>query len=295
MNKNENLKEDLSIEEWKIILQDKEIIESSKIKNSNIDFLKICETIYSSYENIERSHKISVKCDPVKYNENKPNGKYSGPTDQCFNKIKKAIIKKYGKLKYKFFKLNFVAGCAFATIPKQGNGRYYWKLNPNLETALKELKIISDEKYNENKLNGSHDKDIKDRGHLIENTVKIYTDESKIITNKENLKNNSNNSSPVDEESNLNLNLYSPDREESYIGIEGEKKYVTLLKRERDTKLRNECIKIKGLNCEICNFNFEIVYGELGKKFYTCSSYKPNIRIRRFYRKFYKRPYSYLS
>ena len=345
----------------------------------------------------------------------------------------------------------------------QGNGRSYWRLLPNLEAALKDLKIISDEKDNENKLNGSHDKDIKDREHLVDNTVKTFIEVSKITPKNENTKNNLKNNSTdtqkgleqlneilktaedfdnqeddnndrkfftqllreqnyvvhyifkkedyyrglvlrktknngfdfyfdlndlnendinnpwpiirkinieksvayiviawiwknknhkfsppiselnlleavkkilksefdslekrpnqyvknkkyiedslfnlsledlegvvkqanrleekfgkthpplleainsfnitnLDEEKNLEINqlLNEPEQEELYIGIEGEKKYVPILISKRDLKLRNECIKKKGLNCEICNFNFEKVYGELGKGF----------------------------
>ena len=71
ININEILKQDLSVEEWKIILQDEEIIESTKIKSSNIDFLKVFETIYNSYEHMERSHIIAQKCNPIKYKSEK--------------------------------------------------------------------------------------------------------------------------------------------------------------------------------------------------------------------------------
>ncbi len=49
--------------------------------------------------------------------------------------------------------------------------------------------------------------------------------------------------------------------------IEGAKKTVTVNAYERNPQARNICIKHHGANCVICNFNFEKMYGDVGKGF----------------------------
>lgn len=44
---------------------------------------------------------------------------------------------------------------------------------------------------------------------------------------------------------------------------------------EREPKARKACIEHYGLNCHVCNFNFESVYGELGKGFIHVHHLKP--------------------
>ena len=46
--------------------------------------------------------------------------------------------------------------------------------------------------------------------------------------------------------------------------VEGSKKKITVNSYERDTAARNKCIEIHGLNCLVCNTNFEEVYGNIG-------------------------------
>ena len=48
---------------------------------------------------------------------------------------------------------------------------------------------------------------------------------------------------------------------------EGGKKVVISKRSERNRKLRDEAIKIHGLNCQVCEFNFENYYGEIGIDF----------------------------
>ena len=48
---------------------------------------------------------------------------------------------------------------------------------------------------------------------------------------------------------------------------EGRKIQYLTTKYERSRKNRNAAIRIHGLSCYVCNFNFEEVYGELGKGF----------------------------
>lgn len=44
---------------------------------------------------------------------------------------------------------------------------------------------------------------------------------------------------------------------------------------ERDPRARESCINVRGTNCCICGFNFESVYGEIGKKFIHVHHIKP--------------------
>jgi len=46
---------------------------------------------------------------------------------------------------------------------------------------------------------------------------------------------------------------------------EGNSKKVYVNRFERDKKAREACLKHFGYNCQICNFNFEEIYGEIGK------------------------------
>lgn len=48
---------------------------------------------------------------------------------------------------------------------------------------------------------------------------------------------------------------------------EGGQKVVISRRIERNKKLRNEAIKIHKVNCQVCGFNFEENYGEIGKDF----------------------------
>lgn len=58
-------------------------------------------------------------------------------------------------------------------------------------------------------------------------------------------------------------------------GIEGAKKAYLVNKYERDSKNRKKAIKMHGLNCYACGFNFEEVYGERGKEFIEIHHIKP--------------------
>jgi len=56
--------------------------------------------------------------------------------------------------------------------------------------------------------------------------------------------------------------------QESYVSrTEGGRKVYVSLKAERNAKLRNEAIKMHGTSCQVCGFNFEVVYGEWGEGF----------------------------
>lgn len=48
---------------------------------------------------------------------------------------------------------------------------------------------------------------------------------------------------------------------------EGGAKVVTSIKYERNLTNRGEAVKVHGLNCQVCGFNYEATYGEWGKGF----------------------------
>lgn len=56
---------------------------------------------------------------------------------------------------------------------------------------------------------------------------------------------------------------------------EGSKKLVYTTKYERDPKLREQAIKIHGLSCMACGFNFFETYGEQGRGFIHVHHVKP--------------------
>jgi predicted HNH restriction endonuclease len=63
--------------------------------------------------------------------------------------------------------------------------------------------------------------------------------------------------------------------EESSKLIEGAKKYIVINVYERDSKARAKCIEYYGTKCFICKFDFEEVYGEVGKGFIHVHHLKP--------------------
>lgn len=56
---------------------------------------------------------------------------------------------------------------------------------------------------------------------------------------------------------------------------EGSKKMITVNAYERNPKARKACIEYYGPTCKICDFNFEKVYGEIGKKYIHVHHVKP--------------------
>ncbi len=49
--------------------------------------------------------------------------------------------------------------------------------------------------------------------------------------------------------------------------FEGAQKTITVVSYERDQDARNECIRVHGAKCKVCDFNFEKKYGILGRGF----------------------------
>ncbi len=64
---------------------------------------------------------------------------------------------------------------------------------------------------------------------------------------------------------------------------EGAKKVITVNAYERDRKARNKCIEIHGLNCAVCNINFETTYGSIGIGFIHVHHIKPLSEINESY------------
>lgn len=48
---------------------------------------------------------------------------------------------------------------------------------------------------------------------------------------------------------------------------EGAKQAIVVNRYERSQKARNKCIEKWGMNCTVCNFHFEMTYGQIGKGF----------------------------
>lgn len=59
---------------------------------------------------------------------------------------------------------------------------------------------------------------------------------------------------------------YTPELGEKYFEEGGQKERLVTYY-ERNPKARKECIDHYGLNCQACGFNFEEVYGELGRNY----------------------------
>ncbi|UPL23054.1 HNH endonuclease [Alcaligenes faecalis] len=57
--------------------------------------------------------------------------------------------------------------------------------------------------------------------------------------------------------------------------IEGAKKTITVNSYERNSAARNACIKEHGVICVVCDFNFELTYGERGKGFIHVHHLRP--------------------
>ncbi|MEH0673091.1 HNH endonuclease [Vibrio owensii] len=67
----------------------------------------------------------------------------------------------------------------------------------------------------------------------------------------------------------------SPDEIDVPNLFEGAKKTVTVNAYERNPKARQKCIDKWGLNCSVCSFHFQLVYGEIGKGYIHVHHVKP--------------------
>lgn len=62
-------------------------------------------------------------------------------------------------------------------------------------------------------------------------------------------------------------NIYPDDLSEKDVHYEGAVKQTIVNRYERDTRARDKCIEYYGLKCQVCSFDFEEIYGELGAGF----------------------------
>jgi 5-methylcytosine-specific restriction protein A len=69
---------------------------------------------------------------------------------------------------------------------------------------------------------------------------------------------------------------------------EGIKKTITVNKYERSSKARENAVKHHGINCKVCNVNFENAYGEIGKEFIHIHHIIPIHKIGKNYKVNYK-------
>jgi|TARA_B110000261_G_scaffold154219_1_gene185617 5-methylcytosine-specific restriction enzyme A len=63
------------------------------------------------------------------------------------------------------------------------------------------------------------------------------------------------------------LTVYPDDIDDSITYSEGKAKKVLVNSYERNPHARKKCIEHYGLNCQVCDFNFEDKFGELGRNF----------------------------
>lgn len=75
-----------------------------------------------------------------------------------------------------------------------------------------------------------------------------------------------------------------PDEIEDIDLFEGAKKQVIVNKYERNSQAREECINTYGYKCIICKFDFEKIYGEIGKNFIHVHHIKPLSEINKQYK-----------
>lgn len=61
--------------------------------------------------------------------------------------------------------------------------------------------------------------------------------------------------------------IYPDEISENIVHTEGSVKQVMINRYERDSNARDKCIEYYGLKCQVCNFDFEKVYGDLGAGF----------------------------
>lgn len=87
---------------------------------------------------------------------------------------------------------------------------------------------------------------------------------------------------------NFQTDFFPGELKESDTEYEGAKKTVTVNKYERSSKARENAIHHHGVNCQICNLNFETLYGEIGKNFIHIHHIIPIHQIAKNYKIDYK-------
>ena len=74
-----------------------------------------------------------------------------------------------------------------------------------------------------------------------------------------------------------------PDEINSSTLTEGAKTQVTVNAYERNPRARKECLKKHGYKCKVCSFDFENIYGNMGKNFIHVHHLKPLSEIQEEY------------
>ena len=82
----------------------------------------------------------------------------------------------------------------------------------------------------------------------------------------------------------INQVTYPDEIKENSVIYEGAKKQVTVNIYERDVKARKQCIEKYGYKCTICTFDFEKIYGAIGKDFIHVHHLKPLSEIDKEYK-----------
>lgn len=88
---------------------------------------------------------------------------------------------------------------------------------------------------------------------------------------------------PILKHLNLTERLFPEEAETQNTHTEGATKTITVNAYERDRRARQKCLEKHGYNCFICEFNFESMYGELGKDFIHVHHKIPLSEIRKSY------------
>jgi 5-methylcytosine-specific restriction protein A len=66
--------------------------------------------------------------------------------------------------------------------------------------------------------------------------------------------------------------------------LEGKSKTIIVNAYERNTKARDKCLNFYGLNCQVCEFNFEEKFGEIGKNFIHVHHIKEISQVKKEYK-----------
>lgn len=69
--------------------------------------------------------------------------------------------------------------------------------------------------------------------------------------------------------------IRAEEAEDGNFVFEGKERYYYGKKYERDASNRRKAIELHGVNCSVCGFNFESVYGERGRDFIEVHHLKP--------------------
>lgn len=148
------------------------------------------------------------------------------------------------------------------------------ELNKKYETNTGSV-LVSDRCYN--RYNKYHKKNFQNQIHLFEYIKQgeykylgvKYNFTGKVVHNP---KSKDEDATIVGEWKNGKLKMFDNIENEEDINevinlIEGAEKTVLVKKYERSLKARKYAIKYHGLNCKVCEMNFEDEYGKIGKEF----------------------------